>query len=118
MADLIHKGLVEAAFRALAENYHWPKFQKEDVGDGFEEASDFFRIMIWDPTNEPERQTSYVMRFDDKIRFHNQFGREVLAKLLRLDSRLDWRDCGQTQAQEEEDVEKFKTTFKPFDFAG
>ncbi|KAH9864553.1 hypothetical protein J1614_010488 [Plenodomus biglobosus] len=116
-ADLISKGLVEAAFKALAENLHWPKFQKEDVGDGFEEPSDFFRIMIWDPKNEAERQTSYVMRFDDKIRFHNQFGREVLAKLLRLDSRLDWRDCGQTQAQEEEDVEKFKAAFKEFDFA-
>lgn len=116
-ADLISKGLVEAAFKALAENHHWPKFQKEDVGDGFEEASDFFRILIWDPTHDPAKQTSYIMRFDDKIRFHNQFGREVLAKLLRLDQRLDWRDCGQTQAQEEEDVLKFKNAFKEFDFA-
>ncbi|KAI8939034.1 hypothetical protein NX059_004874 [Plenodomus lindquistii] len=116
-ADLISKGLVEAAFKALAENFHWPKFQQEDVGDGFEETSDFFRVLVWDPKNDPGHQTSYVMRFDDKIRFHNQFGREVLAKLLRLDSRLDWRDCGQTQAQEEEDVDRFKKAFKEFDFA-
>ncbi|KAF2845435.1 CwfJ domain-containing protein [Plenodomus tracheiphilus IPT5] len=116
-ADLISRGLVEAAFKALAENFHWPKFEKEDVGDGFEETSDFFRVLVWDPKDDPERQTSYVMRFDDKIRFHNQFGREVLAKLLRLDSRLDWRDCGQTQAQEEGDVQKFKAAFKEFDFA-
>ncbi|KAH7354591.1 CwfJ C-terminus 2-domain-containing protein-like protein [Pyrenochaeta sp. MPI-SDFR-AT-0127] len=116
-AELVQKGLVEAAFKALSENLHWPKFEKEDVGDGFEEASDFFRILLWDPRDNSERQTSYIMRFDEKIRFHSQFGREVLAKLLRLDQRLDWRDCGQTQAEEEQDVEKFKEAFKDFDFA-
>ena len=115
-ADLISRGLVEAAFKALAENHHWPKFQKQDVGDGFEEPSDFFRILIWDPTHDPAQKTSYIMRFDEKIRFHNQFGREVLAKLLRLDQRIDWRDCGQTQAQEEQDVLAFKNAFKQFDF--
>ncbi|OAK94645.1 hypothetical protein IQ06DRAFT_353081 [Phaeosphaeriaceae sp. SRC1lsM3a] len=116
-ADLIRKGLVEAAFRALAENLHWPTFKKEDVADGFEETSDFFRVLIWDPKNDASKQTSYVMRFDEKIRFHSQFGREVLAKLLRLDKRIDWRDCGQTQANEEQDVGKFKEAFKDFDFA-
>jgi hypothetical protein len=116
-ADLIRKGLVEAAFKALAENLHWPGFKKEDVADGVEETSDFFRVLIWDPKNDPAKQTSYVMRFDEKIRFHSQFGREVLAKLLRLDSRIDWRDCGQTQAEEEQDVAKFKDAFKAFDFA-
>lgn len=115
--DLISKGLVEAAFRALAENLHWPKFEQEDVGDGFEETSDFFRVLVWNPNDAPDKQTSFIMRFDEKIRFHNQFGREVLAKLLRLDARLDWRDCGQTQAQEEADVRKFKEAFKIFDFA-
>ena len=88
-----------------------------DVGDGFDETSDFFRVLIWDPKNPAEMQTSLIMRFDDKIRFHNQFGREVLAKLLRLDKRIDWKDCGQTQVQEEQDVEKFKEAFKSFDFA-
>lgn len=116
-ADLISKGLVEAAFKALAENLHWPKFEKEDVGDGFEETSDFFRVLVWNPKDDPGKQTSYVMRFDEKIRFHNQFGREVLAKLLRLDRRIDWKECGQTQAEEEKDVEKFKEAFKDFDFA-
>jgi hypothetical protein len=116
-ADLIRKGLVEAAFKALAENMHWPSFEKEDVADGFEETSDFFRVLVWDPKNDPSKQTSYVLRFDEKIRFHSQFGREVLAKLLRLDSRIDWRDCGQTQADEEQDVGKFKEAFKDFDFA-
>jgi hypothetical protein len=57
------------------------------------------------------------LRFDEKIRFHSQFGREVLAKLLRLDKRVDWHDCGQTQAEEEADVARFKEAFKTFDFA-
>lgn len=116
-ADLINKGLVEAAFKALGENLHWPNFKKEDVGDGFEETSDYFRVMLWNPKNAENKYTSWVMRFDEKIRFHSQFGREVLAKLLRLDKRLDWKDCGQTQAEEEQDVEKFKTAFKEHDFA-
>jgi diadenosine tetraphosphate (Ap4A) HIT family hydrolase len=115
--DLIRKGLVEAAFKALAENLHWPSFEKQDVGDGFEETSDFFRVLICDPARPEDKQTSLVMRFDESIRFHNQFGREVLAKLLRLDDRLDWHDCGQTHAEEEEDVINFKKAFKEFDFA-
>jgi diadenosine tetraphosphate (Ap4A) HIT family hydrolase len=116
-ADLIRKGLVEAAFKALAENLHWPTFKREDVRDGVEETGDFFRVLIWDPNNDTEKYTSWIMRFDEKIRFHNQFGREVLAKLLRLDQRIDWRDCGQMQAEEEQDVEKFKKAFEAFDFA-
>lgn len=90
---------------------------KEDVGDGFDETSDFFRVLIWDPADDTAKQTSYVLRFDEKIRFHSQFGREVLAKLLRLDKRIDWHECGQTQAEEEADVAKFKDAFKRFDFA-
>ncbi|KAF1963243.1 hypothetical protein CC80DRAFT_587687 [Byssothecium circinans] len=116
-ADLIRNGLVEAAFKALAENFHWPAFFKEDVRDGFEETSDFFRVMIWDPQHDAEKHTSLLLRFDEKIRFHAQFGREVLAKLLRLDDRIDWRMCGQTQAEEEQDVDRFKKAFTKFDFA-
>lgn len=115
--SLIRKGLVEAAFKALAENMHWPVFKKQDVGDGSEEMSDFFRVLIWDPKDEVGEFASFVLRFDESIRFHSQFGREVLAKLLRLDKRLDWHDCGQTQQEEEADVENFKKAFKEFDFA-
>lgn len=115
-ADLIQKGLVEAAFKALAENFHWPSLAKEDVGDGFEETSDFFRVLIWNPKDNVEKQTSLILRFDEKIKFHLQFGREVLAKLLRLDQRIDWRKCGQMQAEEEKDVDNFKKAFKDFDF--
>lgn len=115
-ADLIQRGLVEAAFKALAENLHWPSFKKENIGDGFEETNNFFRVFIWDPKNPEDQYTSLVMRFDESIKFHIQFGREVLAKLLRLDKRVDWHNCGQTQGEEEADVENFKKAFKEFDF--
>ncbi|KAF2001480.1 CwfJ domain-containing protein [Amniculicola lignicola CBS 123094] len=116
-ADLIQKRLVEAAFKALAENAHWPEFEKEDVGDGFGETSDFFRFMVWDPKKPEDESTSFIMRFDEKIKFRSQFGREVLAKLLRLDDRLDWHNCGQTHEEEEENVVAFKEAFKPFKFS-
>ncbi|KAF2730765.1 hypothetical protein EJ04DRAFT_537033 [Polyplosphaeria fusca] len=114
-ADLIKKGLVEAAFKALAENLHYPGFKKQDVGDGFEESSDFFRILIWHPDQPEKQQTSLILRFDESIRFHMQFGREVLAKLMRLDQRIDWHNCGQTQEEEEADVAAFKVAYQSFD---
>ncbi|KAF1979752.1 CwfJ domain-containing protein [Bimuria novae-zelandiae CBS 107.79] len=116
--SLVRKGLVEAAFTALAENFHWPPFAKQDVGDGAAEATDFFRVLIWDPADPPEKQTSLVLRFDEKVRFQVGFGREVVAKLLRLDGRVDWKDCAQVQGEEERDVENFKKAFGEFDFTG
>ncbi|KAH7115211.1 CwfJ C-terminus 1-domain-containing protein-like protein [Dendryphion nanum] len=116
-SSLIRGGLVEAGFKALAENYNWPTFKKDDVGDGIGESSDFFRFMVWDPKDDEEKVTSFVLRFDESIKFHSQFGREVLAKLMRLDRRIDWHQCGQTQDEEEADVTGFKTAFKEYDFA-
>jgi hypothetical protein len=56
------------------------------------------------------------MPFDDSMRFDLQFGRKVLAKLLGLEKRLQWRDCEQTVPEEEKDVKAFKAAFKIFDF--
>ncbi|KAF2196579.1 hypothetical protein GQ43DRAFT_404803 [Delitschia confertaspora ATCC 74209] len=115
-AELIRNRSVEAAFKALAKNQNYPKFEEADVGDGFEETSDFFRVLIWDPRKQADQYQSFVLRFDEKIRFHLQFGREVMGKLLKLDQRVDWHSCGQTQQQEEEDVAKVKEAFAEFDF--
>ena len=114
--DYIRDGRVEAAFKVLAENYKWPEFETKDVGDGFEEQSDFFRVMIWDPKDPEDQKKSLVMRFDRTIRFQAQFGREVLGKLLRLDNRIDWHNCGQTEEEEKRDAAKFRAAFKEFDF--
>jgi hypothetical protein len=40
----------------------------------------------------------------------------VIAKLLQLEGRAHWQDCGQTQEEEEKDVSRFKEAFKEFDF--
>ena len=51
------------------------------------------------------------------FRFDLQFGRRVMAKLLRLEQRLDWRDSVQSVEDETRDAEAFKTAFKGFDFS-
>jgi hypothetical protein len=56
------------------------------------------------------------MPFDDNLRFSLQFGRTVLAKLLGLEKRIQWRDCSQTEEEEKTDIAAFKATFKDFDF--
>ncbi|KAL1384980.1 CwfJ C-terminus 1-domain-containing protein-like protein [Phyllosticta capitalensis] len=124
--DLIDKGLVEVAFKVQAENEKYPKFEKKDVGDGFEEGNDFFRLQIWSPAAEEEdgerdggngKETNLILPLDASFRFDLQFGRRVLAKLLGLENRVDWRDCGQSHEDEVGDAEAFKAAFKPYDFS-
>ncbi|KAF2807631.1 uncharacterized protein BDZ99DRAFT_489285 [Mytilinidion resinicola] len=118
-ADLIRQGLVEAAFKVEAENQKYPKFEARDVGDGSEESNDFFRVVIWSsPENDDSegKETSLVLPLDASFRFDLQFGRRVLAKLLGLEQRIDWHDCGQTHEQEEADVAAFKSAFSDYDF--
>lgn len=112
-ATFIHKGLVNAAFRVEAENEKYPKFQSLSH-DSDDPEGDYFRVTMWDPTG---KDSSMVLPLDPSFRFDLQFGRRVLAKLLGLDSRSDWHDCGQPIEDEEKDVEKFKEAFKDFDFS-
>ena len=115
---LIQRGLVEAAFRVEAENLSYPSFAVRDPGIGQAEG-DFFRVWIWTPPNEeqPEGNTKCLtLAFDDSLRFSLQFGRIVLAKLLGLEKRVQWRDCSQSVEEETKDIEAFKAAFKEFDF--
>jgi hypothetical protein len=116
--ETIQKGLVEAAFRVEAENLSYPPFQVRDPGIGLKDG-DFFRVWVWTPPTEeaPEGMTKCLtMAFDDHLRFSLQFGRTVLAKLLGLEKRIQWRDCAQTEDEEKRDMEAFKTAFREFDF--
>ena len=133
--DLINKGLVEVAFKVQAENEKYPTFKTKDIGDGTTEKTDFFRVWIWQPASrkgdeksddesddEDENQTegkekSLILPLDDVLRFDLQFGRRVMAKLLGLETRMNWRDCEQSEDGEKEYSEKFKAAFKPFDFS-
>lgn len=116
--ETISKGLVEAAFRVEAENLSYPSFETRDPGIG-ENDGDFFRVWIWTPPTEEHSQGStkcLTLPFDDSFRFSLQFGRIVLAKLLDLQKRIQWRDCAQTEDEEKKDIEAFKAAFKEFDF--
>ncbi|KAL8987899.1 MAG: hypothetical protein Q9177_002953 [Variospora cf. flavescens] len=138
-SDLVKKGLVEAAFRVEAENEKYPtSFRTKDVGDGTGATGDFFRVWIWMPAEEDVvdgknkssehaqddeveekrgKQKSLVLPLNEEFRFDLQFGRRVMAKLLGLESRMNWRDCAQTDEEETKDAGAFKEAFKQFDWA-
>ena len=137
-SDLITKGLVEAAFKVEAENEKYPMFKTKEIGDGAAEKGDYFRVWIWRPgegekngdsrsntANHPEevekadhgKEVSLVLPLSPDFRFDLQFGRRVMAKLLQLEARMNWRDCQQTEAEETNDAEAFKKAFKQFDFS-
>ncbi|PKA64259.1 Zinc finger CCCH domain-containing protein 59 [Apostasia shenzhenica] len=56
--------------------------------------------------------THYV---DDKEKFPVQFGREVVAGLLNMADRADWRNCRLSKEDEMQLVENFKKGFQEFD---
>lgn len=125
-ADMIQKGVVEAAFKVEAENMKYPVFTSRDPGLG-ENEGDFFRVWMWAPASDSEPLGEYsgtekevtkciTMPFDETIRFDLQFGRKVLAKLLGLEKRIQWRECEQTVDEEVKDAEAFKAAFKIYDF--
>ncbi|KAL8829180.1 MAG: hypothetical protein Q9191_002157 [Dirinaria sp. TL-2023a] len=139
-ADLIQKGLVEAAFRVEAENEKYPTFKTKEIGSGTAEKTDYFRVWIWRPeeggdgsgadaangahaSSEDEigetrgKEISLFMPLPSQLRFDLQFGRRVIAKLLGLEKRTFWRDCAQTEAEEVKDADTFKAAFKKHDFS-
>lgn len=135
--SLLREGLVEAAFRVEAENLSYPRFATvAATSDGSNESGDFFRVWIWAPpasttdendTVNPETGTEtgaetgeekvLLLELTPEFRFDLQFGRRVMAKLLELDRRMNWKDATQTQEEEEGDAEAFKEAFKGFDFS-
>ena len=146
-ADLVARGLVEAAFKVEAENARYPTFRVAEIGDGAGETEDFFRVWIWNPgasgsggagggegntggggdddddasgnaeALQSGRETSLVLPLSASFRFDLQFGRRVMAKLLRVEDRMDWKRCLQEEAEEVADAEAFKKAFKEFDFS-
>ncbi|KAH8905190.1 hypothetical protein BR93DRAFT_999343 [Coniochaeta sp. PMI_546] len=123
-AEMVSKGLVEAAFRVEAENQRLPKFEVRDFGVPEAGMGDFLRVWIWAEKEEEDEGAhgalvlgkTLVMRFDETVRFDLQFGRRVLAKLLRLEKRLIWQDVGQSVEEEGKDAQAFREAFKEWDF--
>ena len=138
-SDLTTKGLVEAAFKVEAENEKYPAFEHKEIGDGTKERGDYFRVWIWRPGEVAEsggeptsnaldriagdeaaergKEVSLVLPLSPDFRFDLQFGRRVMAKLLQLEARMNWRDCQQSEAEETQDADAFKKAFKEFDFS-
>ncbi len=118
-AETIQKGLVEAAFRVEASDLSYPAFKERDPGLGLEEG-DFFRTWIWTPPSENAAEGGtkcLTMDLDHTVKFSLQFGRIVIAKLLGLQNRLQWRDCQQTVDEEKADCAALKNAFAEFDFS-
>lgn len=70
------------------------------------------------PPQSPSGTTTLLsMPIPSSIRFNVQFGRRVLAKLLGLEKRMNWQDCGQSEEEETQEAEAFKEVFKEFDFS-
>ncbi|PTD12370.1 CWF19-like protein mug161 [Fusarium culmorum] len=119
-AELIRKGLAEAAFKVEAENQSFPAFKVQDLTleQQAESGGDFFRVWLWaDDGEERIKGKSLVMPLPSDMRFFDlQFGRRVLAKLLNLEDRVIWKACEQTIEDETKDVEAFREAFKEWDF--
>lgn len=128
-AELIERGLVETAFIVEADKLKYPKFTRGKP-DTVSEQGDYFRLWIWKPTKSPENEkeqateeaaaepeTTLILPLSRDFRFDLQFGRTVMAKIMGLEKRADWKDVTQTQAEETADAAAFKTAFEKFDFS-
>lgn len=109
----IERGLVDKAFMVMADDFRYPKFvtgtkEMAEVEDG-----EYLKVMIW---SEAMRK-DIVLPLDRSFGFDLQFVRKVLAKLLGLEKRTDWRECAQAKVEEEVDAAAFKEAFKEFDFS-
>lgn len=137
--DMIAKGLVEAAFKVEAENEQYSKLESVDSEhfQDMDHEGDCFRLWIFGrhassrrPNDRKGSKSStddedlgdaqekrLILPLDEDTRFNLQFGRQVMAKLLGLEGRINWKDCLQSQVEETEDVEGFKSAFREHDFS-
>jgi len=77
---------------------------EEDHTSGKGERESYFRVEL--PSGK-----RLVYRNHGGLPFSVQFGRNVLASLLKMDERADWKTCLQTDEDDKADVLAFKTAF-------
>ncbi|KAK4192842.1 CwfJ C-terminus 1-domain-containing protein-like protein [Podospora australis] len=114
--DLVSKGLVEAAFKVLAEDMKLGKFVVKDFDTADEVEGDFIRVWIWGEEDGRVIGNSLLLKFGDEIRFDLQYPRKVMAKLLGLEKRTFWQDVVQSEDEEKANVAAFREAFKEWDF--
>ncbi|XP_010545352.1 PREDICTED: zinc finger CCCH domain-containing protein 64 [Tarenaya hassleriana] len=74
----------------------------------YNKTSGFFYVELPDGT-----VLSHTLEENEK--FPVQFGREVLAGLLKIPERADWKSCAVSQEEEAKSAEEFKKQFQSFD---
>jgi len=75
----------------------------------------FFRV--WIISSDGAEEVAMTMKLKERVRFDLQFGRKVVAKVLGLEDRVNWKDCVQEVEDEAADAEAFKKAFEKFDFS-
>ncbi|KAK4151495.1 CwfJ C-terminus 1-domain-containing protein-like protein [Chaetomidium leptoderma] len=119
-AAMVSKGLVEAGFRVLAEDFKLGKFTAKDFETADEVGGDYVRVWIWAEEDGEDGGKvvgkSLLLQFDESVRFDLQYPRKVMAKLLGLENRTFWQDVVQTEQEETADVAAFRKAFKEWDF--
>ena len=136
-AEQIRKGLIEAAFKVLAEKRQHQPFEDCDPEKQLEQRSDYFRVWMWTPAVSPVDQADeHVNGSEDtgitksmyfplpasEEGFYIWFGREVMAGILQLEDRVNWRSALHPNEAEEQKIEEqeaagLKEDFAEFDFA-
>lgn len=121
--SLIQDGLVESAFKVDAELAQYPKFEKTEGEDFSITQGDHFKVIITSTprgdsgTADEWSHTTLTLPLSPEFRFDLQFGRRVMAKLLQLEARSNWKDNPQTKEEETEDAEAFRKAFEKYDFS-
>ena len=127
-SEMVANGLVEAAFQLEAENEQLGAFRtQEGSDDSVKVECEYVRIWIWgssrpdtddkdgDATKIRKMTKNMVLELGEDVRFDLQFPRKVMAKLIGLEQRFQWRDCQQSEAEESEDAAAFKAAFEAYD---
>lgn len=131
---LIKEGLLEAAFRVIAQDRKYPPFEPTEPNAQLPMRADYFRLWIYTPpeqgsnpletadrlsgdsdADEGTEKSIYFPLSSDQ-RFDIWLGREAMAKVLKLGERLNWRHVEQTIEEETVDKEALMQQFAPWDF--
>lgn len=118
---------VESAFRDEGK-LHGIEFDAEDAGAPIHDGGEgYFRVEL--PSgrrlvHQMRRGLPFSVQFGRYaakssvfclVMAHIPFSRKVLASLMKVEERIDWKNCLQSEAADKADVEAFKTAFAPFD---
>lgn len=90
---------------------------KEYIRIADDRKNNYLQFTVY-PTNEAEPEV-YLSLFEPNNRMDLQFGRRVLAFLLRLPKRVIWNSpiCKQSKEQEEKEVLQFQKSYAEYDVA-